>query len=63
MKWLRVLRARMTGAFRKAQFEREIEEELRFHLRMRAQEQMAHGLSPLDAHAEATRSFGNIQLI
>ncbi len=40
--------------------ERELEDELAFHLEMRTQELMAQGLSPEAARAEARRRFGNL---
>ena len=63
MKGWRVVRARLAGVFQKARFESEMDEELRFHLQMRAQEYVARGWSPAEASAEAERQFGNTSII
>jgi putative ABC transport system permease protein len=59
MYWLRLMRARLRGLLRKSSVEREMEEELRFHLRMRAEENARRGMSPDEAERAALRSFGN----
>ena len=41
--------------------DRELDEELAFHLEMRARELMAKGLSPEAARAEARRQFGDLE--
>jgi hypothetical protein len=38
---------------------REVEDELRFHIEMRARDNIAAGMSPEDAVADAMRRFGN----
>src|SRR5262245_19701392 len=43
--------------------ERELEEEIEAHLSIEIQERIDQGESPADAHANATRQFGNILLI
>ena len=43
--------------------EREIEDELQFHLSLRAQEHVASGMSDVDAHKLAAQQFGNLQQI
>jgi len=58
MYWLRLLRARLRGLLRRRSVEREMEEELRFHLRMRAQENVRGGMAPDEAERAALRSFG-----
>ena len=42
---------------------REIEDELRFHVEMRARDNIAAGMSPEDAVADAMRRFGDIDQI
>jgi putative ABC transport system permease protein len=59
MNWLRLVRARLRGLLRKGSVEREMEEELRFHLRMRAQENARRGMPPEEAQRAALNSFGN----
>jgi putative ABC transport system permease protein len=58
MYWLRLLRTRLRGLLRKQSVERELEEELRFHLRMRAEENVRRGMAPDEAESAALRSFG-----
>ena len=63
MNWLRLARARLIGLFRKEELEQEIDEELRFHVAMRTQENIARGMSPADAARDAQRQFGNVDHI
>jgi hypothetical protein len=60
MYWLRLLRTRLRGLLRKESVEREMEEELRFHLRMRAAENVRAGMAPDEAEHAALRSFGQV---
>ncbi len=53
--WLRV-----RSAFRRKELDRDLEEELQFHLAMREQQQRSEGVSPRDAQAAARRQFGNV---
>src|SRR5262245_39326896 len=48
---------------RRDRFDRELEEEMNFHLEMKARENLAHGLSPEDARYASRRQFGNQSLI
>src|SRR5688572_15712753 len=61
MAWLhgfrRYVRLPRRGVWR---IEREIDDELRYHLEMRAEELRARGLSQDGANAEALRRFGDI---
>src|SRR5271168_1279619 len=43
--------------------EREIDEELRFHLEQRTAENIAAGMLPEDAAREARKRFGNVQSV
>jgi putative ABC transport system permease protein len=63
MYWLRLMRARLRGLLRKGSVEREMEEELRFHLRMRAEENARRGMTPEEAERAALRSFGSWERI
>ncbi len=38
----------------------DVDDELRFHLAMRERDYLVRGLSPIDAHAAATRRFGSL---
>src|SRR5262247_4491955 len=45
------------------QFDRELEEEMRFHLEMKAQENAEAGMEPEEARYAARRQFGNQTLL
>ncbi len=53
---------RLLFLLRRKQLESELEEEMRFHLDMKVQENIEAGLSPEDARHVALRTFGNITL-
>jgi predicted permease len=59
MYWLRVARTRVRGLLLKGRVEREVDEELRFHLRMRAEENVRRGMTPDEAALAARGSFGS----
>ena len=63
MYWLKLLRTRVRGLLQKKSVEREMEEELRFHLRMRAAENVRAGMAPEEAERAALRSFGQLARI
>ena len=46
--------------FGRATIQREVDEELAFHLQMRTEQLIAAGLSAEDANREALRQFGNL---
>jgi predicted permease len=48
---------------RRDRFDRELEEEMRFHLEMKAEENFAAGISPEEARYAARRQFGNQTLL
>jgi len=48
---------------RRDRFDRELEEEMRFHLEMKAEENLAAGVSPEEARYTAQRQFGNQTLL
>jgi putative ABC transport system permease protein len=48
---------------RRNRFDRELEEEMRFHLEMKAEENLAAGVSPEEARYAARRQFGNQTLL
>src|SRR6201986_4648508 len=57
--WLKRARTRLRGLLMKNRVESEVEEELRFHLRMRAEENVRRGMTPEEAERAARRSFGS----
>src|SRR5262249_48719813 len=48
---------------RRERFDRELEEEMRFHLEMKAQENAEAGMGPEEARYAARRQFGNQTLL
>src|SRR5262245_227650 len=48
---------------RRDRFDRELEEEMRFHLEMKAQENAEAGVEPTEARYAAQRQFGNQTLL
>jgi predicted permease len=55
---MRLARTRLRGLLRRKSVEREMEEELRFHLRMRAEENVRRGMAADEAERAALKSFG-----
>ena len=59
MPWLDVLGRRVGLWLRRERFERELKEEMRQHLALKAQEHVSQGMDPASARYAAQRSFGN----
>lgn len=59
MNWLRELARRLHMLLHRRQFDDDLEEEMRLHLDLRQQEQLASGMTAPDATAAARRCFGN----
>lgn len=55
-RWLRAL-------FRKAEMERELDDELRFHLEKEVEQNRARGMNPEEARWAALRSFGGVEQV
>jgi putative ABC transport system permease protein len=60
MRLLRNLFYRVRGLMRAETIHHEIDEETRFHLEMRSDENIRRGLSPEEARLDAERRFGNL---
>src|SRR5215510_15386367 len=60
MFWLRLIYSRLNGLLCKNRIEQEMDEELRFHLRMRTRENIERGMRPDEAELTARRRFGNV---
>jgi putative ABC transport system permease protein len=60
MAWMQSLLPRLRALFRKDRFEREMDEELRFHLEMAIQENTRAGMSPQEARRTALLHFGGV---
>src|SRR5512144_1432402 len=59
MQWLSQLGRRAAMLFKREQFDRDLEEEMRLHRELREQQRVEAGLSPAKAHFETGRLFGN----
>lgn len=57
---LRVAISRFWGLFRKPRFERELDEEVRTHLELLADEHVRKGMAPAEAREAARREFGGV---
>jgi hypothetical protein len=54
-----IVRARMKGLVGRRRLEQDLDDELAFHLAMRAEKESAEGLAPHAADLAARRQFGN----
>src|SRR5688500_18089716 len=58
--WLNGLYRRVRALLRSESIHREIDEEMRFHVDMRTEENLRRGMSPDEARREAERRFGGL---
>jgi len=56
-------RLRLSGAAHRPQLDKDLEDELRFHLEMKAQDHREAGMEPGDARSQAAKQFGNVTLL
>ena len=61
--WLTELWLKVKGLVRRKSLERDLQEELQFHLAKRAEKNRALGLGAEDARVAARRRFGNVTLV
>jgi hypothetical protein len=61
MSWPSVFAARIRGLFGKGRLERELDDEVRFHLEMQIEDNLKAGMNPAAARYAALRSFGGIE--
>jgi len=61
MSWTSVLAARLRGVFAHERLERELDEEVRFHLEMQIEDNLKAGMDPSAARYAALRSLGAIE--
>jgi predicted permease len=61
MSWATVLAARLRGLFEHKRLERELEDEVRFHLEMQIEDNLKAGMHPAEARYAAMRSFGGLE--
>jgi predicted permease len=57
------LKLRLRALFRKAEVERELDEELRFHLEKETEQNLARGMGPEEARRAALVSFGGVERV
>lgn len=63
MSFMGELRRRLDMLLHRGEFQRELDEELRLHVELRRQQQIASGLSPEAAQRSAQQKFGNVTRI
>jgi predicted permease len=63
MSGLRALAARLRGALRRGALDEQLDEEIRAHLEMQADEYVRQGMTPEDARFAALRRFGGIDQV
>ena len=63
MRQLQSIVHRLRTLFRKHAFERELNDEMRFHLERQVEENIASGMSPQEARRAATREFGGVEQV
>ena len=61
MSWTGVVAARLRGLFEHKRLERELNEEVRFHLEMQIEDNLKAGMNPAEARYAALRSFGGLE--
>jgi putative ABC transport system permease protein len=60
MIFLRVLLSKLSGLFRKARLEQDLDDDVRAHLEMLTEENLRKGMEPEEARYAAMRQFGNV---
>jgi predicted permease len=60
MDWIRVLMSRCATLFRKQEFDRDLDEELRAHIELAVEENLRRGMTAQQARTAALREFGGI---
>src|SRR5215213_3622504 len=63
MRWLNVISARLRALFGRESVIRDIDEEMRLHVEMETEHNLARGMSPAEARRAARMSFGNFDSI
>lgn len=61
MSWASVVASRVRGLFGRHQLDRELDDEVRFHLELQIEDNIKAGMSPADARHAALRSFGGVE--
>jgi predicted permease len=63
MSWISTIAARVRGLLERKRLERELDEEVRFHLEMQVEDNLKAGMDSVEARFSALRSFGAIEPI
>ncbi len=63
MSWVGEIGRRMVALFRWGRLQRDLDDEMRMHVELRAEEERARGLAPEAARRAAQRRFGNTALL
>jgi hypothetical protein len=63
MRWIYKLPLRLRSLFRKTGVERELDDELRFHLEKMIEEKVGQGMTPEEARYAALRELGGVEQI
>jgi hypothetical protein len=61
MSWASVAAARLRSLFEHKRLERELDDEVRFHIEMQMEDNLSSGMNPAEARSAALRSFGGIE--
>ena len=61
MSWATVVSARLRGLFEHTRLERELDDEVRFHVEMQIEDNLNAGMNPAEARYAAMRSFGGLE--
>jgi hypothetical protein len=63
MNWFNTMLARVRAVFRKEKLDAQMDDEMRWHLAMQTQENIAAGMKPEEARCAARRQFGWVEII
>ena len=63
MEWLSQIMRRLAALVRRNQLDRDLEDEMRLHRKLREQENIEAGMTPDEAHYASERRFGNALLL
>src|SRR4030095_10479111 len=55
------LRIRLRALFRRSEMERELDEELRYHIEQQTEQNMRLGMSPEESRQAARKAFGGVE--
>jgi predicted permease len=61
MSWVSVIASRLRAVFEHKRLERELDDEVRFHIEMQMEDNLKLGMNPEDARYAALRSFGAVE--